>query len=301
LLLLEFRDSASLLHPDVSSSSSALPLPAGASAAGGSGLADIDGGAPAGDPNASFYQLAYYQGYFDVTTPQILDRLMRAYFPFRGKFYRDDDGTGSGRAEQADLYGPFWICTTLIFLLAAAGNFANYIQFINDPTQGPGSGSGSSESTDSEGNVVSSGVWTYDFRKVTIGASVFYAWISVVPLALYCFFKHTGGNGAAAAVDGGVSDASAAAAVPRKGIVEIASLFGYALAWLLPVCLICIPPLALVRWVSVGVAFVMSSLFLLTNLAMMDVGNKTLLPAIIAVVALNFAIALLTKFYFFDF
>jgi len=291
------RDSASLLHPDAASSSDAsLPLPAGGSAAG----AGAAGGASAaGDPNASFYQLAYYQCYFDVTTSQIVDRLLRAYFPFRGKFYRDDDG--SGRAEQADLYGPFWICTTLVFLLAAAGNFANYLQFITNPSEGPGSGH---EKDGGEANAED--VWSYDFRKVTIGASVFYAWISFVPLALYCFFKHAGGAGAAGAdaaaqANGaGVSEAELAA-VPRKGLAEIASLFGYALAWLLPVCLLCIPPWPLVRWVSVGVAFGMSSLFLLSNLAMMDVRNRALLPAILAILGLNFAIALLTKFYFFDF
>lgn len=284
-----FHDSSSLLQPDAaSSSSSALPLPAAASAASAGGA----------NPNARFYQIGYYQSYFDVTTSQVCDRMLRALVPFRGKFYRDDDGSGLGNPEKADLYGPFWICTTLIFLLAAAGNFANYIEFINTSGTGPNA-TGGHNGTDATGGgggggggaqqqLVNVGVWTYDFQKVTIGASVFYSWISLVPLAVYCFLSRVGSGNPAA--DG----------VPQKGLVEIASLFGYALAIMLPVCIICIVPVSLVRWVAVGVAFAFSSFFLLFNLGTSDVNNKTLLPVIAAILVLNFGIAVLTKFYFFE-
>ena len=32
-------------------------------------------------------------------------------------------------AESADLYGPFWITTTLVFLSAVAGNYASYVSY----------------------------------------------------------------------------------------------------------------------------------------------------------------------------
>lgn len=295
-----------LLHPDAISSSSssssaaasALPMPAASSNAGASAPAG-GGGGP--NPNASFYQLAYYQHHFDVTSVQVRDRLLRALLPLRwGKFYaQTDDGLGNVHSERADLYGPFWIATTLIFLLAAAGNFANYLQFITAAGNGPheettaagtnttGSGSGGGSAI-----VAQVGVWTYDFQKVTIGASVFYAWITLVPLAVYCALSRAGGS----------APASAEAGVPHhKGMAEIASLFGYSLATMLPVCVLCIPAVSLLRWTAVGVSFVLSSFFLLTNLGTADVHNQALLPISLAILVLNFAIAMLTKFYFFEF
>lgn len=235
-------------------------------------------------PNASFYQLAYYQHYFDVTTVQIRSRLFRALLPFTSsKFYHAED-------PNPDFYGPFWITTTLIFLLAAAGNFANYISFIADnaqdtfqPNEETINGTQiTNEPTPTEtfNNLI---VWTSNFQKVTVGASVFYSWISIMPAAIYCVFARIG-----------------SADAPQKGLIEIASLFGYSLATFLPVCILCIPPVALLRWISVGVAFLWSSFFLIKNLGA-DVHNKAVFPVIAGIVILNFGIAVLTKFYFFDF
>ena len=283
LASVDFQDiphshSSSLLHPDAMSSSSADEAGARSSA---------QAARPQG--NASFYQLAYYQHFFDVETAQIRSRLLRALLPVVGtqKFYHEDD-------PQPDLYGPFWITTTLIFLLAAAGNFANYIQFIlgtratfipseeaGTGVNGTGTAQGDLTSQQTLDNIL---VWTSDFKKVSVAASVFYAWISIVPAVVYCAFVRIGaGDGA-----------------PQKTLVEIASLFGYALATLLPVCILCIPPIQLLRWISISVSFVFSSYFLIKNLGA-DVNNKTVFPVIAAIVVINLGIAVLTKFYFFDF
>lgn len=240
--------------------------------------------------NASFYQLAYYQHYFDVETQQIRSRLLRALLPVLGtqKFYHEED-------PKPDFYGPFWITTTLVFLLAAAGNLANYIQFIvgtrstfvpSDETNAGGANGTASSSSDlsSQQTLDNLLVWTSDFQKVSVAASVFYAWITLVPALVYCAFARIGaGDGA-----------------PQKGLVEIASLFGYSLATLLPVCLVCIPPIQLLRWISITISFAFSSFFLIKNLGA-DVHNKTVFPVIAAIVVLNLGVAVLTKFYFFDF
>ena len=127
-------------------------------------------------------------------------------------------------------------------------------------------------------------VWTSDFKKVSVAASVFYAWISIVPAVVYCAFARIGaGDGA-----------------PQKTLVEIASLFGYALATLLPVCILCIPPIQLLRWLSITISFLFSSYFLIKNLGA-DVQNKAVFPVIAGIVLLNLGVAVLTKFYFFDF
>jgi hypothetical protein len=267
------HDSAALLHPDAASSSSS------ASVDDSSHSPPLPSHPPS---NASFYQLAYYQHYFDVTTSQIRSRLFRALLPMTGgKFYHDED-------SKPDFYGPFWITTTLIFLLAAAGNFANYISFIANNAQTNYQPSTVVNGTEPEPSAQHTLdhllVWTYDFEKVSVGASVFYAWITLVPAIVYCAFARIGpGDGA-----------------PQKGLVEIASLFGYGLATFLPVCILCIPPISLLRWLSISVAFLWSSYFLIKNLGA-DVNNKAVFPIIAGIVLLNLGIAILTKFYFFEF
>ena len=66
-------------------------------------------------------------------------------------------------APLARSYGPFWIAATLVFIAAAAGNLSSYLAFINQQTP-----------TDA--------VWTYDIKKVTLSAVLFYGYISVLPL-----------------------------------------------------------------------------------------------------------------------
>ena len=64
--------------------------------------------------------------YFNVTTVDVRSRLLYSLIPFNPKFYDISENT-------PDLYGPFWIYTTLIFIIAAAGSLAKYI--IGDSSQ----------------------------------------------------------------------------------------------------------------------------------------------------------------------
>ncbi|RSH81321.1 uncharacterized protein EHS24_008764 [Apiotrichum porosum] len=58
----------------------------------------------------SFFNLAYYQVYFDVDTSTVLRRVAMSMIP-RGGFIADAcDG-------QVDMYGPFWTLTSLILVL----------------------------------------------------------------------------------------------------------------------------------------------------------------------------------------
>jgi hypothetical protein len=98
--------------------------------------------------NASVWSLEYYRVFFNVSTSDIRGRLLKSFAP-KGLMYE--------RTQVPDLYGPFWIATTLVVILAVTGNFASYIHFL--PTD-----------KDVE--------WTYDFEKVTIAASVFYTMVT---------------------------------------------------------------------------------------------------------------------------
>ena len=60
------------------------------------------------------------QIYFDVSTEDVRDRIINSLIPFNPKFHDISH-------KNPDLYGPFWIYTTLVFIIAAAGSLAKYI------------------------------------------------------------------------------------------------------------------------------------------------------------------------------
>lgn len=141
------------------------------------------------------FSLGYYQHLFDVSTKDVLRRLLKAVFPL-GEPMFDRDGV-----TKPDLYGalssprsvccsniclcsftftrslclsfvsagPFWICTTLIFLIGATGNMAEYL----------------SHPTNSELRAS----WRYDFEKLTLAATMFYFSIVIFPIGVYFFLR----------------------------------------------------------------------------------------------------------------
>jgi hypothetical protein len=51
----------------------------------------------------------------------VRSRLLHSLVPFNPKFHDISE-------QSPDLYGPFWIYTTLVFIIAAAGSLAKYIK-----------------------------------------------------------------------------------------------------------------------------------------------------------------------------
>ena len=70
-----------------------------------------------------------------------------------------------------DLYGPFWICVTLVFSIAVSGNMANYLQAAN---------SGKFH-------------WRYDFHLVSYAATCIFLYAWLLPLLLWVALKWTNG------------------------------------------------------------------------------------------------------------
>jgi hypothetical protein len=58
--------------------------------------------------------------YFNVEVNDIKQKLKGSLIPFNKSFYESIE-------INADLYGPFWIFTTIIFLIALIGNFSSYV------------------------------------------------------------------------------------------------------------------------------------------------------------------------------
>ncbi|KAK7277921.1 hypothetical protein RJT34_22940 [Clitoria ternatea] len=106
------------------------------------------------------FSLATYKPYFDIDTAEVLDRIKDSLYPFSGSF-------NEKTANNPDLYGPFWICTTLIFVAASIGTFVTYITHKLKHQE-----------------------WNYDINLVTWSAGLFYGYVALVPLGLYLFLKY---------------------------------------------------------------------------------------------------------------
>ncbi|KAM7469311.1 hypothetical protein LguiA_007494 [Lonicera macranthoides] len=106
------------------------------------------------------FTIAAYQPYFDVDTSDVVERIKYSLFPFGGTFTEKT-------ATNPDLYGPFWICTTLIFVAAAIGTFVTYVA-----------------------HKLQNKEWAYDINLVTWSAGLFYGYVTVIPLCLYIVLKY---------------------------------------------------------------------------------------------------------------
>lgn len=107
------------------------------------------------------WSFGYYQSYFDVDTNQVVQRVLWSFIPKPG----DSNFLERCIRPNPDLYGPFWICATLIFSTAISGNLASYLQNANRDAY----------------------VWSYDFNKVTLAATAVYTYVTLIPLALWLF------------------------------------------------------------------------------------------------------------------
>ena len=75
---------------------------------------------PTNPKKGSIFSFGYYQSLFDIDTDDIVSRLAWSSFPrpnFTSNFAKDKI------KSKPDLYGPFWICVTLIFSVAIAGTY----------------------------------------------------------------------------------------------------------------------------------------------------------------------------------
>ena len=82
-----------------------------------------------GSCTPSCLTLQYYSHFFDVSTEQILDRIYRSSVPHKlmKPFLLPTP------LETPDLYGPFWICTSLVIIATVMANTAEWLaHYISD-------------------------------------------------------------------------------------------------------------------------------------------------------------------------
>ncbi|XP_077309426.1 protein YIPF1 isoform X5 [Lithobates pipiens] len=111
---------------------------------------------------APFWTFEYYQTFFDVDTYQVLDRIKGSVLPIPGRNF-----VRLYVRSNPDLYGPIWICATLIFTITISGNLSNFLLHKGEPQYH----------------------YVPEFRKVSIAATAIYAYAWLVPLALWGFLS----------------------------------------------------------------------------------------------------------------
>lgn len=123
---LEFQDfsNSSGITKSYHNNSSAPPPPPLSQPSGNNGFFDspqLNNNNGVGKP---IWSLDYYSRFFDVDTAQVMDRCLKSMYPV-GDFAADTLN------NQPDLYGPFWIATSVVFSVfvcsSLAGSLAAYI------------------------------------------------------------------------------------------------------------------------------------------------------------------------------
>ncbi|KAI0921534.1 hypothetical protein AcW2_006475 [Taiwanofungus camphoratus] len=205
------------------------------------------------------WTLDYFQPYFDVDTKTVIRRCYLTLFPPAASSYLHTHLT-----PAADMYGPFWTLTTLIFALCVCSSLSSAVAtYLSHP--------------DAAAEVA------YDFRLFSTAVGLVYAYGLGVPVLLWFALRYLG--------------------VGEWSVVEAMAVWGYGQFVWIPVALLCVIPVPLLRWILVGLAFLLSGFFLVANVypILASADAKAVRLIIILLVALHAALALSFKVLFFDY
>ncbi|CAJ2514250.1 Uu.00g023690.m01.CDS01 [Anthostomella pinea] len=145
-----FQDNAGA-RKGTHSAASGLPPPATASSSSGSSKRYL-------------WSLSFYAQFFDVDTSSVLSRCWAALYP-RANFLDVLEG-------NPDLYGPFWIATTVVLILFLGGTISQYLAKIGD------------------------GPFAYDFELLSGAAGLVYGYTLVIPILLFGALRYFGSESA---------------------------------------------------------------------------------------------------------
>jgi hypothetical protein len=153
-----------------------------------------------------------------VDTDQVLQRLLRALMPWR-EFLPEED-------SKPDLYGPFWLATTLVFLCAVTGNLVSYLAYL--------------PSSDKP-------VWHYDMQKMTTAASMFYGTVTLLPFVVSMVLTRV-------------------LNVATLSVSQLICIFGYSNLVFVPISLLCVIPSDVFHYLVFSLGFAFTSAFLLRQI-----------------------------------
>ncbi|XP_026864406.2 protein YIPF1 isoform X1 [Electrophorus electricus] len=209
---------------------------------------------------APFWTFEYYQAFFDVETHQVKDRIIGSVLPWPGKNF-----VRVYIRNNPDLYGPFWICATLVFAIGISGNMSSFFVHHGQPQY----------------------KYVPDFRKVTMAATAIYSYAWLVPLVLWGFLAWRNNK---------VTN------IVTYSFLEIVCVYGYSLAIYVPAVVLWIIPSEGLRWCSIVVALCLSGSVLVLTFwpAVRDDRPRIFIAITFTIVALHVLLAVGCKAYFFS-
>ncbi|XP_011167194.2 protein YIPF1 [Solenopsis invicta] len=194
----------------------------------------------AAQPN--FWTVEYYQKFFNVNTNDVLERLKRSMIP-----HGSDNYLITHIRPNPDLYGPFWVCVTLVFAIAISENVANYLQTANTTKHH----------------------WRYDFHIVSYAATFIFLYAWLLPLALWGAFKWTNSS------RNTEEELIESYAVP--GLLELLCLYGYSLSIYIPVAFLWVIQISWLQWSLVILVTFLSGGVLLRSLLPVIAGKHKII------------------------
>ncbi|KAM6919219.1 protein YIPF1 [Xenentodon cancila] len=192
-----------------------------------------------------FWTFEYYQRFFDIETHHVKERIIGSMLPWpRRNFIQ------VYLRRNPDLYGPFWICTTLVFAIAISGNISNYLSTTPNYK------------------------YTPEFRKVTIAAAVIFSYAWLVPLALWGVLLWRNNK---------------IMNLVSYSFMEIVCVYGYSLSVYIPAVVLWSLPYEWLRWCSIVVALCLSGSVLVMTFwpAVRDDHPKVMIAIMSAIVLMN--------------
>jgi len=156
-----------------------------------------------------------------------------------------------------DLYGPFWIATTVIFVLFVTSSIVDSINAYLNGT-----------------------VYSYNIYQMTFAFGAIYTYAFIVPLMVWGATKYFG---------------------CQPDLLEMLSLYGYALTIWIPVSILSVIPIELARWILLGIGAGLSGVFLIRNMYPVLSRAEAQIAKIILILVIIFhgALALVLKYKFF--
>ena len=120
-------------------------------------------GASSGPTKHHLWPISFYAQFFAVDTSTVLHRCTSTLYP-RTPFLDILDG-------NPDLYGPFWIATTVVMILFLTGTISQYLSRRGE------------------------GHFEYDFKLLSGAAGLIYGYTGVVPMGLWGLLRWFGAQG----------------------------------------------------------------------------------------------------------
>ncbi|XP_037132958.1 protein YIPF1 [Syngnathus acus] len=208
----------------------------------------------------AFWSFEYYQQFFNVDTRHVTERIVGSVLPWPGKNF-----IHVYLRRNPDLYGPFWICTTLVFAIAISGNLSTFLVNLGKPSYR----------------------YTPEFGKVSIAATAIFSYAWLVPLAVWGFLLWRNNK---------------IMNLVSYSFIEIVCVYGYSLSIYIPAVVLWIIPVEWLRWLTIMVALCLSGSVLVITFwpAVRDDKPKVIVAVMSAVLMLNALLAVGCKMYFFS-